>query len=84
MQKVKKGKHMENFDDDDYEEDLYEEEGEVVTREDLVDHLYSAMEQMDDDQLQSLYASAFAVEEDYSDEDDELAEVVEMQIQNID
>tara|TARA_R100000008_G_C3551035_1_gene150427 strand:- start:77 stop:1084 length:1008 start_codon:yes stop_codon:yes gene_type:complete len=90
MQSRPKGKHMEvqmahtEYDDDDYEEDLYEEEGEYITREDLVNHLYSAMEQMDDDQLQNFYASAFAVEEDYSDEDDELAEVVEMQIQNID
>ena len=90
MQSRPKGKHMEvqmahtEYDDDDYEEDLYEEEGEYITREDLVNHLYSAMEHMDDDQLQNFYASAFAVEEDYSDEDDELAEVVEMQIQNID
>ena len=40
MQKVKKGKHMENFDDNDDDTDLHEEE---ITREDLVNHLYSAM-----------------------------------------
>ena len=86
MQKVDKHAHMEvqmaqtEYEDGDYDDDLHEDE--TITREDLVNHLYSAMEQMDDDQLENLYASAFAVEEEI--EDDEMAEVIEMQIQDID
>ena len=78
MQKVDKHAHMEvqmaqtEYEDGDYDDDLHEDE--TITREDLVNHLYSAMEQMDDDQLENLYASAFAVEEEI--EDDEMKDIL--------
>ena len=88
MQKIKKVKEAAHKDDEEEEDEEDEEEDEVdemahATKEDLMAAMHKKMEGMNKKDLMAAYGSMNSGMHEETDED-EVAEVVEMHIQNID